>query len=146
MRYNVKYIIFLLIDTMKLKNALIETIFWIHLIILIIWFGLFLFPSSVWPNKIPFHFWFIAVITIIQFLWGLTFFKYTKKIDIICPLTSWMQYLRGFPLKSKENLKHSFIAEILKRLKINVSYKFVSYLLLVTFFVVSLQYICFTFS
>lgn len=131
---------------MTLKKALIEFIFWSHLVILILWFGLFLVPSSLWGGKIAFHFWFIAILTLVQFLWGAFFYEYNKKIDIICPLTTWMQYLRGFPLKSKENLKHSFIAEILKRMKINVSYKFVSYLLLVTFFVVSLQYICFVLS
>ena len=128
---------------MKLKNFLIEVIFWSHLVIVLLWFGLFLIPTSFWQNKVTFHFWFIIIITTVQLLWGLALYRYTKKIDIICPLTSLMQWMRGFSLKTKENFGHSFIAEILERLGVKVSYNTINILLLISIIVVSVQYFFF---
>jgi hypothetical protein len=126
---------------MKKIRFLIEIIYWMHLVIILLWFGLFFIPSCFWPNKVIFHFWFMVIITGVQFLWGLFMIPYTKKVDIICPLTTVMQRLRGFPVKSAENLGHSYILEILKRLKIGVSYRVVNIILLLTIIVVTIQYL-----
>ena len=128
---------------MDKRRILIELIYWLHLIIIIIWFGLFFIPPCLWIGKIPFHFWFITIIAGIQFLWGAFMMPYTKKIDIICPLTSIMQVLRGFPLKSTENLGHSFIVEIMSRFNVKISYKTVNLIFLLTIIIVSIQYILF---
>ena len=125
---------------LKLKKTIIELIFWSHLVIVFIWFGLFFVPNSLWSNKTAFHFWFIVDITTIQFFWGLILYKYTKKVNIICPMTTLMQKLRGFPLKTKENIAHSFIVECLGRLNVKVSYKTINLLLLITVVLVSIQY------
>ncbi len=126
---------------MKKRRFLIEFIYWAHLVVIIIWFGLFFIPSCLWPGRVPFHFWFIMIITGIQFVWGLFMFPYSKKIDIICPLTTVMQRLRGFPVTSRKNLGHSYITEILRRFNIKLSYKAVNIILLSTIIIVSIQYI-----
>lgn len=97
------------------KSILISTIFWLHLVIVLIWFGLFLVPASWWPERVPFHFWFIISITIIQTLWGWFLYqrKFMPKFDIICPLTSLMQWLRGYPLNHPDNYGHYYITELL---------------------------------
>ncbi len=121
-------------------RILIRFIFWLHLPIVSLWFGLFLVPTSLWPGRIIFHFWFMMIIMFLQFLWGLVYFPITRKIDIICPLTTLMQSLRGFPLRSKQNYGHSFIAELLQKLKMRVSYRWVNGLLVVTLILVAVQY------
>ena len=121
----------------KKTKLLIEIIFWLHLPIVILWFGLFIVPKSIFPFRVIFHFWYIAGIMLIQLIWSLIIFR---KLDIICPLTTWMQSLRGFPLKDKNNFNHSFIAELLQRLKLDVDSKFVSILLIITLIIVSIQY------
>ena len=126
---------------MKKRRFLIEFIYWSHLIIIILWFGLFFIPSCLWLGKIAFHFWFIMIVTGIQFLWGLFMMPHTKRISIICPLTTVMQKLRGFPVKSMENLGHSYIVEILKRFNIKLSHKVIDIILLITIVIVSIQYI-----
>ncbi len=126
-----------------LVRLLIHLIFWLHLPIVILWFGLFLVPTSIWSGRITFHFWFMVIITLIQFLWGLVYFPVTRKIDIICPLTTLMQSLRGFPFRSKKNYGHSFIAELLEKLKLKVSYRWVNALLLVTLVLVVVEYVWF---
>lgn len=128
---------------MRIKKIFIRLLYWAHLAVIIIWFGLFLVPSCLWAGKIIFHFWFIMIITGIQFLWGLFMLPYTKKIDIICPLTTLMQKLRGFPVRSRENLSHSYIAEVLRKFKIKLSYKAVNIILIATIIIVSIQYIYF---
>lgn len=110
---------------------------------MVLWFGLFLVPNSVWPGRITFHFWYIISIMIIQFLWGLTLYKYTHKIDIICPLTTLIQSLRGYPRSSEKNYGHSFIAELLERLRTNISYQGINILLLITLVLIIIEYIWF---
>ena len=117
----------------------VQVIFWFHLPIVLIWFGLFAVPLSLWPGRITFHFFYIVGIMSVQLLWAL----YLHKFDIICPMTSWMQKMRGFSLKDKRNNGHSFIAELFELLGIKLSYKIVNYLLFVTLIVVTIQFVWF---
>lgn len=119
------------------KNLLTEALFWGHLPIVIIWFGLFIVPLSVWPQRIEFHFWFIAIIMIAQLVWSLLIWK---KVDLVCPITTWMQYERGYSLKSKKNYEYSYIAELSQRLHVKISHRFVKLLTMTTLIIVTLQY------
>ena len=124
----------------KKREVLTEIIFWLHLPIVILLFGLFFVPSSIWPGKITFHFWFFISIILIEFIWGLFYYPITKKIDIICPLTTLMQSLRGFYYKNKKNYGYSYNAELLSRLGIKISYKMVNIILIICLILVTLQY------
>jgi hypothetical protein len=125
---------------MDFKKISAEIVFLLHQPIIILWFGLFLVPKSIWPGRINFHFWFIFSIMIIQLIWSLLVFR---KLDIICPLTTYMQWLRGYPLKSKKNYDHSFIAETLDKFRIKIHYKGVNIALIVTLILVVVQYFWF---
>ena len=122
------------------NNFLIDILFWLHCPLVIIWFGLFFIPGSLWQNKIVFHFWFISIFLLGQLAWGGILYPKINKIMLICPLTTLMQYFRGYPIKDKRNYNHSFIAELLNRLNINVSFHWVSILLIITLIIVSIQY------
>lgn len=124
----------------KLKKLFTQIVFWSHFPIIILWFGLFLVPSSIWTERVIFHFWYLVIIIIIQLIWSILIFK---KLDLICPQTTLMQYLRGYKLNNKKNYRHSFIAEFLKKLKINISYKSVNIILLITLIIVTVQYFWF---
>lgn len=127
---------------MKLKHSFAsEFLFWLHLPIIIIWFGLFLIPKTIWPERIIFHFWYILIIMIIQLVWGFILYPKIKKITFICPLTTWSQYLRGYSIKDKRNYNHSFVRELLEKLNIKVSFKLINILLVITFVMVAIQYI-----
>lgn len=123
------------------KNILIESVFWLHCPLVLFWFGAFLIPLSLWPNRIIFHFWFITIFLIIQLLWGIILYPKTKKIDFICPLTTLMQLLKGYPIKSKNNYNHSFIAELLKKFDIKINFSWVNIILIITFIIALIQYI-----
>jgi len=122
------------------KNFLTGFVFWLHLPLVIIWFFTFLIPLSLWPGRITFHFWYIAILLLIQLIWGILVYPKTKSIDFICPLTTLMQSLRGYKIKDKRNYNHSFIAELFERLKIKISFLWVDVLLFITFIIVSIQY------
>lgn len=124
----------------KRRNFIISIIFWLHLPIGIIWLFTFLIPLSLWPSRISFHFWYISLLLLAQLIWGIVLYPKTKKLDFICPLTTLMQSLRGYPIESKKNYSHSFIAELFERLKIKVSFLWVDILLFITFITVSMQY------
>lgn len=123
------------------ETLVTKIIFWLHLPIVLVLFGLFFVPKAIWPGKVVFHFWYFVGIILVQFVWSVGVFR---KFDIICPLTTLLQWLRGYPLKSKKNYGHSFIAELLERLKIRVSYRWVNGLLLVSLVVVVVQYVWFS--
>ena len=119
---------------------LTEMVFWVHLPIVLVWFGLFLVPTSVWPGRIAFHFWFIASLLVVQFLWSVAVYH---TLDIVCPLTTLMQWLRGYRVYDKRNHGHSFIAELLERLHIRLGFKGVNILLGGTLILVVIEYVWF---
>ncbi len=122
------------------KKLLIELIFWLHFPIVALWFGLFFVPLSLWPGRVIIHFWYIVIIMALQLMWGIIAFH---QLDIICPLTTIMQSLRGYPKAHPQNYGHSFIAELLWRLGIPLSYRAINVLLLVTLVIVVVQYLLF---
>ena len=124
-----------------MKKFWIEVLFWLHFPIVLLWFGLFVVPKSIWPGRVTFHFWYIISIMVVQFLWSVLVFH---KPDIICPLTTLMQKLRGYPLASKGNYGHSYIAELIDRLGIKVRYGWINALLVATLIIVTIQYFFFT--
>lgn len=97
---------------MKAKLFLASLIFWLHFIIGSIWFGLFLVPTSLWHDKITFHFWLTIIIVGHQFLWGLIIMPWTHKFRMVCILTTPMQVLRGQKISDPKNYDHSFFTEI----------------------------------
>ncbi len=125
----------------KQDNFLISLIFYVHLILVLIWFGLFFVPASFWPKIIEFHFWYITIILISQLIWGIVLYPKIKQITFICPFTTLMQSLRGYPLTDKKNYNHSFIAELFSKLKIKMSFSLVNVILLLSYGIVSVQFI-----
>ena len=132
-----------ILSWVKKRSFATGFLFWIHLPFVLIWFGLFFIPSSLWSDRVVFHFCYVLSITIIHFLLFFILSPKIKKIDFICPLTTWTQSFRGYPVKDKRNYAHSFIAELLKKVRINVSFKSVDILMLISFFIVIVQYILF---
>jgi hypothetical protein len=125
---------------MNSREFLIELIFWAHLPIIVVFFGLFFVPKSLWSAKVTFHFFYIIIVIGLQFVYTLLMWR---KFNILCPLTTLMQYLRGYPVHSKKNYGHSYTAEFLERMRINISPKTVSYMSLGMLVIVTLQFIWF---
>ncbi len=115
-------IVFIISLYMKIKTSkwLINILFFTHLTIIISWFGLFFIFFNFWPKIFLFYVRFTLIIIFLQFSWAFMVFK---KIDMICPLTTWVQHLRWYKIIDEKNYKHSFVAEILQKLKINISSK-----------------------
>ena len=122
------------------RIGLSELVFWLHFPIVVLWFGLFAVPKSIWPGRVTFHFWFIVILLIMQLIWGSIL---RQKFDIICPLTTLMQYWRGYSYKNEKNYSHSFIAELSNKIKIKIHYKGVNVVLLITLIIVFIQYFFF---
>lgn len=126
-----------------LKKAAAETLFWLHFIMVAVWFGLFLVPASLWAGKATFHFWFITTATAVQFLWGLMLLPVTKKYRMACPLTTAMQLLRGCPVSDEKNNNHSCIKEFFDRLGMKVPKKAVTISTFASLAAVTVQYFFF---
>lgn len=123
-----------------LKKAAAETVFWTHFALVTVWYGLFLVPTSLWAGKITFHFWFILIATLVQFGWGFVLLPITKKYKMICPLTTLMQVLRGYPIADERNNHHSCIKEFFHRIGKPVPKKAVTMSTFISLGAVTLQY------
>ncbi len=134
----------MVVDDVFWKKVLIWLVFWLHLPIVVVWFGLFLLPQTVWSGVVAFHFWYIVTILVVQLLWGLTFYSIIHKVDIICPITTLMQWMRGYPRTSSKNYGHSFIAEFCTMLGFQVHYGGVNVALLITLGLIVVRYFFFS--
>lgn len=124
----------------SLKKCLAEIVFWLHVPIPILWVGLFLVPLSVWPDRIKFHFFYIASLTALMLVWGMILSPKTHKIRSICILTTLMQYLRGYKIEDKRNYDYSFLGEFFGRLKFKPGPMFVRIIIWISLLVASIQY------
>ena len=117
-----------------------EILFWMHVVIFIAWFGLFLIPLSIWPGRIAFHFWYITFALTGELLMGLLLMPVMLKYRIVCPLTTWMQLVRGYKISDPRNFDHSFVRELFQRLRINIPYGYIGALIFISWGVVIIQY------
>lgn len=96
--------------------ALAEVVFWIHFAIFISIPGLFLVPERVWPDRVTFHFWFVASAFVLLFVWGgIWTLRLRDKVYLTCFLDTLTQWLRGYDVYDPRNYNHSFTDEIFAR-------------------------------
>lgn len=118
-----------------------ELLFYLHAPIFIFWVVPFFIPISLWPNRVEVHFWYIIILTIVQYVTGIFYYKTIGRLQSICPVTIVMQRLRGYNWFDKETYTHSFVAELWGRwFGISSSKGQVNFLQHITFVVVLLQY------
>ncbi|MBI3036973.1 hypothetical protein HYY73_04470 [Candidatus Woesearchaeota archaeon] len=125
---------------MNAKKAGAEALFWTHFVLVAVWFGLFLVPTDAWAGKVTFHFWFILIAVAVQFGWGFLMLPVTRKYRMICPLTTLMQLLRGYPVADARNNNHSCIKEFFRRIGKPVPKRAVTISTFVSLGIVTLQY------
>lgn len=128
---------------MKFRLFFAELLFWTHVAIVLFWWGLFLVPTSWWPNKISFHFYFTLGIVFHQFLWGFLLMPWTKKFRMVCALTTPTQLLRGQKISDSKNYDHSFMKELFGKTRITIPNRFATLLTFTNFTLVSIQYFFF---
>lgn len=122
-----------------MKKVISYVIFWIHVAIFITWVGLFFVPTSIWPGRVLFHFWFISLFVLSQLITGAVLMKRMHKFRIVCPLTSLMQYLRGYEFDNPKNYDHSFVREFARKFKIKIPYGVVGLFIFLSLWIVILQ-------
>ena len=130
-------------EMVKKAEAAAEAFFWLHFMLVAVWFGLFLVPTSLWAGKVSFHFYFITTAVALQFLWGFALMPVTKKYRMICPLTTMMQLLRGYPVSDEKNNNHSCIKEFFDRLGMKVPKEAVTMSTFASLGIVIVQYFLF---
>ena len=120
-----------------------EFLFNFHIIIFLSIILLFFIPLSVWPGRIWFHFWYVTMILASQILTGLTLLPYMIKSNryrLVCPLTTWMQYVRGYLPKDPKNFDHSFVSEFGERIGLRIPKGVVSLMNIIILIIASILY------
>lgn len=125
---------------MKMRLFFADIIFVIHLLIGAAWWGLFLVPPSVWPEKIAFHFFLTLLIVGHQFVWGLLIMPWTHRFRTVCILTTPMQLLRGQKISDPKNYNHSWLKELAGKNGIRITHETTTIINFTILVLVSLQY------
>lgn len=128
------------IINMKTKLFLANLLFWIHFITVTIWFGLFLVPSSVWHDKIIFHFYLTILIVGHQLLWGLILMPWTHKFRMVCVLTTPMQLLRGQKISDPKNYDQTWLKEVIGKQGVKIPHTFSTIITFSAVILVTLQF------
>lgn len=128
---------------MKTRLVLANILFWLHFIIGTVWLGLFLVPSSVWYDKIAFHFYLTLIIVAHQFIWGLMLMPWTRKFRMVCLLTTPMQLLRGLEISDPKNYDHSFFNEIMGKNGIKIPHAVSTLITFSALALITLQFLFF---
>jgi len=92
-------------------SALISLIWSLHLVFFLLWIVPFFIPKKHFKHKLRFQLRYMVLIIIINLAWGFFFLTKMGKYIFSCPLTTWMQYLRGYAVTDPLNYTHSFVAE-----------------------------------
>lgn len=88
----------------------------LHLLIVLIWVGLFFVPTALWEGRVVFHYWFIIGGTLLQIITGIFYVRYTKGLVPICPLSVVTQRLKGYGWTDERTYTYVFVKKVLKRL------------------------------
>jgi len=124
-----------------MRDIFAKIVFLIHVLIIVVWWGLFFVPVYYWPKKINFHFYLTLFIVIQQIMWGFLIIPWTKKYRMVCFFTTLTQLLRGQSISDDKNYDHSFTRELLGKFGIKrLPHRFSAYLALFILMIVSIQY------
>lgn len=123
-----------------MKKIFANFIIGLHLLIIIIWYGLFLVPQDWFPNKVSFHFYLTLTIIGHQFLWAAFLLPWTGKYRMTCILTTLTQLLKGKKISDLKNYDYSFTQEIFRKMNIPISRQTSAILTLIILTAVTLQY------
>lgn len=127
-----------------MKNHIANLIFGMHFFIVALWCGLLLVPTSWWPERISFHFYFSLLIVVHQFIWGFLITPWTGKYRMVCILTTINQFLKGQKISDPENYDYSFAQNFLERTGITISHRRITIFTFIILTIVSIQYLFFT--
>jgi hypothetical protein len=110
------------VRTSRLKLVLSRLVFHLHLTVFLLFPAGFFIPSSVWPERIEFHFFYCVAPFFLFYAWGMIWtLKYRDKLYSICFLDTLMQWLRGHSIWDPKNYQHTFVSELFSLLGLNVS-------------------------
>ncbi len=127
---------------MQKDTFLIKSLFWAHALIVLFFIAPFFIPLSIWPKRVEFHFYYVIFTFASEILWGVFMIRHTqKRLNMICPVTSLMQKMRGISLSSPENYKHSFVVEFFERYKLPMSMKLVNIIILISVLILFFQFL-----
>lgn len=118
---------------------LIQIVYSLHLVVFALWTVPFLIPSRLWKNKLPFHFLFMLVVILSNYLTGFYYLGIIGKYIPACPLTILLQYLRDYSIKAPLTYNHSFITEFLQSFGLNLAISIKPWMWL-TFLIVAVQF------
>jgi hypothetical protein len=125
---------------MKRRLFLAKILFWLHLVIVLAWLGLFLVPTGIWQGRISFHFHLTVFIVAQQFIWGLIILPWTKRFHMACILTTPMHLLRGLKLSDPKTYDYSWFVELAERRGIKIPQKVATIVTFSALILVTYQY------
>jgi hypothetical protein len=109
----------------------IKLLWILHLMIVVVLVLLFFVPKSLVPHINLIHLLYTLWVALSQIFWGIIMVRVTKRFSIVCPLTTMMQYLRGYKPTDIRNYDHSFIVEVMEHYNVKLQHQTINILMYV---------------
>ena len=122
-------------------SLVIRALWWSHLVVVILLYVLFFIPESIVPQIASIHLYYMLWIALAQAFWGIIMTKFRGAFALVCPMTTLMQYLRGYPPSDSRNHSHSFVVEFMKHLGAEWNFKLINNIMIVTIIAVVIRYV-----
>ena len=127
---------------MKETDSFATKVLWItHLLIVVILITLFFIPKSIVSEIATIHLYYTLWVALSQAFWGVIMMRVKNGFSIVCPLTTLMQYMRGYSPADVRNNEHSFIVEALDKHKIKLEHRTINTLMYVTLGLVVIRFL-----
>lgn len=123
------------------RRMVAEVLFWLHAVIFSVWILLFFVPLSLWSGRVVFHLCYLVAMVASELVTGFILMPVMGKYRIVCPLTTFMQQVRGVSYRDPGNYDHSFVREFAQRMGIRVPYGLVAVFIFISLAAVIVQYL-----
>ncbi len=119
----------------------IKILWWSHLLVVLGLYALFFIPTLIVPLIATVHLYYMLWIALTQAFWGIMMRKFRGNVALVCPMTTLMQHLRGYPPSDFRNHSHSFVVEVMEHFDIKWKFSTINYMMLVTIVLVVVRFI-----
>ncbi len=128
---------------MQQDSLFIKMLWWSHLLVVLGLYVLFFIPKSIVPLIATIHLYYMLWVALSQGFWGIIMMKFRGNFALVCPMTTLMQHLRGYPPTDARNHSHSYVVEVMEHFDVKWKFSTINYMMLVTMVLVIVRFVWF---
>ena len=128
---------------LKKDTLIIKLLWWSHLAVVIGLYILFFIRKKLIQEISTINLYYMLWVALSQAFWGIFMIKHRGSFALVCPMTTLMQYLRGYPVNDEKNHGHSYVVEFMDYLGVKWDFALINKIMIGTIIAVILRFVFF---